>query len=95
MKIVLNRDDIEEAINNFVKDKFMPYGDPRELVIVQGTKASAVVTFKQEAQLPGLEDGSQDEPVDTDDLDMNEEPERETTPNPMPHDKIEGPFPGV
>ena len=90
MKIVLNRDDIEEAINAYVKDKFMPYNDPRELVIVQGTKASAVVTFKQEAQLPGLEDDLVEE-----DLDMNEEPEREELPNPMPHDKVEGPFPGV
>ena len=56
MKIILNRDDIEEAIEKYVKDKYLPYNDSRELQIVQGSKASAVITFKQTEKLPGLED---------------------------------------
>jgi len=56
MKIVLNRDDIEEAIEKYIKEKYLPYGDTRKLSIVQGTKASAVITFIQPNALPGLED---------------------------------------
>lgn len=64
MKILLNRDDIEIAVREYIKKEYLPYGDERELVIVQGTKASASVTFKQAEQLPGLADN--DYPEDTD-----------------------------
>ena len=81
MKMILNRDDIEEAIQAYVKDKFMPYGDKRTINVVQGTKAMATVTLGDKAaQLPGLEDEEED--VFSDD-----EPTE-----PMPLDKTEGPF---
>ena len=78
MKIILNRDDIEEAIQAYVRDKFMMYGDSRTVNVVQGTKAMATVTLGEKAaQLPGLED----EP----ELDEEEE----VTPEPMPLDKTD------
>ena len=57
MKIILNRDDIEEAIQAYVRDKFMAYGDKRSVNVVQGTKAMATITLGDKtAQLPCLED---------------------------------------
>lgn len=72
MRIILNRDDIEEAIHAYVKDKFFPYGDKRELSIVQGTKATATITLKQDEKLPGF-----DEECDESDLVETTEPERD------------------
>jgi len=86
MKIVLNREDIEEAVEAYIKDKYLPYGDTRELNIVQGSKASAVVTFVQENKLPGL-DKVETEDIEEDDIPhttaatvASDEPEPEKAP---------------
>jgi len=65
MKIILNRDDIEEAIEKYIREKFMPYGDDRKINITQGTKAMATVVFVDSTgPLPGLEDANDDEPFE-------------------------------
>ena len=90
MKIILDRRDIEEAVEAYVKDKYLPYGDVRELHIVQGSKASAVITFKQEEKLPGLDcpnGDCQDTEVETETFDP--EPDIEDVPEEAPFDTDE------
>lgn len=78
MKIILNRDDIEEAIAEYVKGKYIPYGEDREINIVQGSKATATITLVQENRLPGMDEDdvveaeAEAEAVAADDADKTE-----------------------
>ena len=61
MRVILDRDDIEEAIVAYIKDKILPYGDTREVHVVQERKVSAKITFgddlpERTEPLPGLVD---------------------------------------
>lgn len=60
MIVFLNRDEIEEAIRMYVKDKLLPYGDKREIHVTQERKVTAKVTFGDDKPdrtlaLPGLD----------------------------------------
>ena len=59
-RIILSREDIEMAIEAYVRDKFMAYGDLREVHVVQERKVTASITFGEDKPeltepLPGLE----------------------------------------
>jgi len=61
MRVILDRDDIEEAIVAYIKDKILPHGDTREVHVVQERKVSAKITFgddlpERTEPLPGLVD---------------------------------------
>lgn len=63
MKIILSREDVEEAIKMWVRSEVLPYGDTREIHVVQERKVTANVTFGDEKPdltqpLPGLEEAS-------------------------------------
>ena len=63
MRVILDRDDIEEAIIAYVKANILPYGDDKKINVVQERKVSAKVTFGDEKTplLPGFEDEEQEE----------------------------------
>ena len=69
MIVILNRDEIEEAIQAYVRDKLLPYGDSRVIHVTQERKVTAKVTFGEEAPdrteaLPGFDDlGVEEEPM--------------------------------
>ena len=48
MIVILNRDEIEEAIQAYVRDKLLPYGDARPIHVTQERKVTAKVTFGEE-----------------------------------------------
>lgn len=48
MIVILNRDEIEEAIQAYVRDKLLPYGDKRPVHVVQERKVTAKVTFGED-----------------------------------------------
>ncbi|MCK5848367.1 MAG: hypothetical protein KAH01_04145 [Caldisericia bacterium] len=103
MKIILNREDIEEAIQAYIRDKFMSYGDDRQVNVTQGTKAMATVTLgEKSAQLPGLEDEDEhtftaeelcvptetpDTPEPEDDTEYDDELTKEFPAKEVPQDK--------
>ena len=61
MIVILNRDEIEDAIKAYVKDKLLPYGDTRDIHVTQERKVTAKVTFGDDKPemtepLPGFSD---------------------------------------
>lgn len=59
MVIYLNRDETEDAIKAYVRDKLLPYGDSRIIHVTQERKVTAKITFGDDIPdntdpLPGL-----------------------------------------
>ena len=62
MKIMLNREDIEEAIREYVSNKYYLYGTGSKMTITQSMKATATITFSAtQSALPGMDESEEDD----------------------------------
>jgi len=96
MRVILDREDIEEAIVKYIKDKVLPYGDTRKINVVQERRVSAKVTFNEDIAeltepLPGFSDDVMPEGavLHTDPVEMTEDVVEEAMAKPDP---VKDPF---